>query len=332
MTSAHMGAGYQPANVVWTFCMQPTGVSHAGFQVGSTGQATGQPNCRDVENGAILTTQGGVVIGPMMEPDTSLSAPQNLCLVATLRDVNGLQVLGGNDSGYGCVQPAANNSWCISGTCDFDNYVPNIPGLALGQSVTDLTVGNLNVTTCTGCSGLPNGPANEIVATPNGSSGVAGLRYAVPADIPSLPESQIANLTTDLAAKLATALNSADIFVGNGSNLATGVAMSGDCSLSNAGAINCTQTSGVAFGALATLAPGAFPSGYTIPWGQVTSQPTIPTSANWPNAGSCPSGQYEDASVNGSAPTCAQVQYSQIGSANDPDIGELAKCGDLPGW
>jgi len=48
-------------------------------------------------------------------------------------------------------------------------------------------------------------------------------------------------------------------------------------------------------------------------YNDLTSKPTIPTSSNWPNAGSCPSGQYETASINGAAPTCTQVQYSQLG-------------------
>ena len=47
--------------------------------------------------------------------------------------------------------------------------------------------------------GLPSGPANEIVATPNGSSGAAALRAMVPADIPALPESQITGLVAALA-------------------------------------------------------------------------------------------------------------------------------------
>ena len=50
-------------------------------------------------------------------------------------------------------------------------------------------------------------------------------------------------------------------------------------------------------------------------YNDLTSKPTIPTSSNWPNAGSCPSGQYETASINGAAPTCTQVQYSQLGGA-----------------
>jgi hypothetical protein len=48
----------------------------------------------------------------------------------------------------------------------------------------------------------PSGPANEVLATPDGTSGTASLRALVAADIPSLPESKIANLTTDLAAKV----------------------------------------------------------------------------------------------------------------------------------
>lgn len=278
VTASNINDGGQPMPA-GTICFAAVGAPATGYQIGSTGQAGGAI-CRDVATGVIMTTLNGVVIGPMMVADTSLSAPQNLCYNVTVRDTSGAFIIGtggAQRSGYSCVQTAANNSWCISGTCDFDNYVPNIPGLALGQSVADLTVGNLIVTLCTGCSstGLPSGPANEVVATPNGSSGASGLRALVPADVPSLPESQITNLTSDLAAKLATALSSANIFVGNGSNVATGVAMSGDCGLSNAGAITCTKTGGTAFGALATLPPGAFPSGYTIPWSQVTGAPTI---------------------------------------------------------
>ncbi len=47
-------------------------------------------------------------------------------------------------------------------------------------------------------------------------------------------------------------LTSANIWVGNGSNAATAVAVSGDCTISNAGALTCTKTSGSSFGSLAT--------------------------------------------------------------------------------
>jgi hypothetical protein len=48
-------------------------------------------------------------------------------------------------------------------------------------------------------------------------------------------------------------------------------------------------------------------------YNDLANKPAIPTSSNWPNSGSCPSGQYEITSTNGAAPTCAQVQYSQLG-------------------
>jgi hypothetical protein len=47
-------------------------------------------------------------------------------------------------------------------------------------------------------------------------------------------------------------LTSAYIWVGNGSNAATAVAVSGDCTISNAGVLTCTKTGGVSFGSLAT--------------------------------------------------------------------------------
>jgi hypothetical protein len=50
----------------------------------------------------------------------------------------------------------------------------------------------------------PSGPANEVLATPNGSSGTAALRALIAADIPSLPESKVTNLVADLAAKVPT--------------------------------------------------------------------------------------------------------------------------------
>ena len=48
------------------------------------------------------------------------------------------------------------------------------------------------------------------------------------------------------------ALTSGYIFVGDVSNLAVAVAVSGDCTISNAGALTCTKTGGSSFGSLAT--------------------------------------------------------------------------------
>src|SRR5207247_1986066 len=43
--------------------------------------------------------------------------------------------------------------------------------------------------------------ANQVLATPDGSTGVVGLRALVAADIPNLAESKITNLVSDLALK-----------------------------------------------------------------------------------------------------------------------------------
>jgi hypothetical protein len=45
------------------------------------------------------------------------------------------------------------------------------------------------------------GPANEVLATPDGTGGLATIRALVAADIPNLPESKITNLVSDLALK-----------------------------------------------------------------------------------------------------------------------------------
>ena len=54
-----------------------------------------------------------------------------------------------------------------------------------------------------------------------------------------------------LTASGTPALTNTHVFVGNASNVATDVALSGDCTMANTGAITCTKSSGVAFGTAA---------------------------------------------------------------------------------
>ncbi len=71
---------------------------------------------------------------------------------------------------------------------------------------------------------MDNQNANIVLAGPStGAAAAPAFRALVAADIPSLPYQP-------------TALTSAHIFVGNGSNVATDVAMSGDVSIANTGA------------------------------------------------------------------------------------------------
>jgi hypothetical protein len=62
------------------------------------------------------------------------------------------------------------------------------------------------------------------------------------------------NTWSSLTTASLPALASANIWVGNGSNAATAVALSGDCTIANTGAITCTKTSGSSFGVFATAA------------------------------------------------------------------------------
>lgn len=75
----------------------------------------------------------------------------------------------------------------------------------------------------------------------------------------AIAESDVANLTSDLAAKQSTALTSAHLLVGNGSNVATDVALSGDATLANTGALT-----------LASVGPGA-----TGPLGSATTAAVV---------------------------------------------------------
>jgi hypothetical protein len=70
---------------------------------------------------------------------------------------------------------------------------------------------------------------NLVLASPNGSSGLPTIRALVSADIPVLPYSS-------------STLTSAHILVGNGSNVATDVAVSGEASIANTGAVTLTNS------------------------------------------------------------------------------------------
>lgn len=69
-----------------------------------------------------------------------------------------------------------------------------------------------------------------------------GLITAAASTSIQIAESQVTNLVTDLAAKQSTTLTSAHILVGNGSNVATDVAMTGDIAITNGGVTSYSGT------------------------------------------------------------------------------------------
>jgi hypothetical protein len=83
-------------------------------------------------------------------------------------------------------------------------------------------------------------------------------------------------VTGNLAVGNLPSLASANFWLGNGSSAATAVAMSGDCTIANTGAITCTKTNGSSFGTLATLsaAPAGTLTGTTLASNVVSSSLT----------------------------------------------------------
>ena len=100
-------------------------------------------------------------------------------------------------------------------------YVSSV-GLSLPA---ELTVTGSPVTTSGTLSATwASAAQNSVFAGPSGGSGTPSFRALVAGDIPSLPY-------------LSTSLSSAYVFVGNGSGVATGVALSGDATIANTGAL-----------------------------------------------------------------------------------------------
>jgi hypothetical protein len=111
---------------------------------------------------------------------------------------------------------------------------------------------------------LPHGTSGQLLETQGASANPQWT--TVVSGVSSVSNSDgtltISPTTGAVVASLA-ALTSAHILVGNGSNVATSVALSGDGTLSNTGAITVTKTNGTAFGTAATDNTGT--SGATIP-------------------------------------------------------------------
>lgn len=154
--------------------------------------------------------------------------------------------------------------------------------------------GNATVSSASG-SANPTGPAGGVLSGtyPNpGFSSSTGSGAVVQATSPTLTTP---NLGTPSAIVLTNAtglpLTNGDIFVGNGSNVATGVAMSGDATLANTGAITVGKIGGkaVSLGAALTttgagaptLGFGSSAASYNFPGaiGSVAGTPTMLSTA-----------------------------------------------------
>ena len=119
VSASNLYDGSSPANGTITFAPVLSNGQAASYRYPGGGQRTVGVYAATVTNGAFTITL----------PDTSQTSPVNLCFNVVLTGTRNR--LG---AGYSCVQPAASNSWCTAGVCNFDNYTPNESPLVLSQA------------------------------------------------------------------------------------------------------------------------------------------------------------------------------------------------------
>lgn len=135
-------------------------------------------------------------------------------------------------SNTGTFQPGLSNGYIFVGNASNVGVGVPVSGDATLANTGALTVGSIGGEAVSLSGALSTSGANALTLTTTGTTNV------------TLPTS---------GTLLGNHLSGGYLFVGNGSGVATGVAMSGDCGIVASGAITCTETNGTAFGSLATL-------------------------------------------------------------------------------
>jgi hypothetical protein len=148
-------------------------------------------------------------------------------------DINGtLNVSGAVTCGSGC----GGGPWSVSGS----SIIPSSTSYSLGIGTTSP-------------KSLVHAYGGEVQVGSSGASCAAAIGGAIRFSGSTLYYCDGSSTWQTISTPTSLpSLTTADIWVGNASNVATAVALSGDCTLSNAGAITCTKTSGTSFSALAT--------------------------------------------------------------------------------
>lgn len=179
--------------------------------------------------------------------------------------------LSGNDSGNVNISsgPSAYQAGNINLTTGYADYYGGNIVLTVGTGTTangniEFLGGNVGIGTSGPIASLDLSHETDALALPVGTTGqrptggalTAGeIRYnTTTTALEGYVNGAWASIVTGSAGL--PSLSSADIWVGNGSNVATAVALSGDCTLANTGAITCTKSNGTTLGALATLGVG----------------------------------------------------------------------------
>ena len=187
----------------------------------------------------------------------------------TLAGINGISITGTNPITTSGTATISASGFVSSALASGDIFVGNGSGTATAVAVTgDGTLSN----------------AGSLSINSIGGKGVTlgGSLQTVGAFATTLTATGATSLTLPTSGTLLTnALTSADILVGNGSNVATAVAMSGDVAISNTGSTTVSSIGGKGVtlaGSLQTV--GAFATTITVTAGTAITLPTSGTLLN----------------------------------------------------
>jgi hypothetical protein len=211
-----------------------------------------------------MGTNSGVTFGTLTTNDfcTATSGTAIQCTTATT----------GSGNVVLATSPTLTSPSMTSPTVSSGGLTITAGGLTVNAGGASIT-GTVSGTTFSGSgaslTGIGTSNLTAVTGTPSATTFLAG-------------NGQWTSLTTGAL----PSLTANDIWVGNASNAATAVALSGDCTLTYASGINCTKTNGSLFGSLATLsaAPAGTLTGATLASNVVSSSLTgvgIITSGTW---------------------------------------------------
>ncbi len=239
-----------PAITLSLGAITPTSVAATGTVSGSnlSGTNTGDQTTITGNAGSATALQTGRSIsltGDVNYTSPSFDGTSNVTAAATVARING-NTVPANAAGALTNDGSGNLIWAPTGSGTVTSVGLTLPSIfsVAGSPVT--TTGTLAAT-------LASQPAATVFAAPTASAGAPTFRALAATDIPALDASKITTGTLPIAqggtgattpgAALANlgamnnTLPAGEILVGNASNIATGVAVSGDATMSSAGTL-----------------------------------------------------------------------------------------------